>query len=130
MTYTRPENGNEVNVITLNGDEETVQILGGTEIRLPKIQFDDNTVKKYVVVEDHREDGVISVDYLYGKIDFEEIARHPAALKECMKSIVSREAIDKNFKGSCRSITNCNCRSNYWKTSCWYGFTNCKINNE
>lgn len=104
MTYTRPENGNEVNIITLNGDEESIQILGGIDIKLPNVKFDDNTIKKYVVVENHRSDGVISVDYLYGKIDFEEIALYPDALKECMRKVISRENIDRDYKGCCGAL--------------------------
>ena len=80
----------------------------GSKLKSPYIHFRDETIKTYMVSKNieavNGKDEIISVDFVYGKMDLDRLSSDSAYREMFLKYILSREVLDNIVKNFCGAL--------------------------
>lgn len=97
-------------IYEINGENIELEFSNGIKLETPKVSFESDNVKKYVIFRDNKmpsdnkkfeKDKLYSVDYVYGDIDFDRLENDRDYYEKMEKFVFSREGLDEIVNKRC-----------------------------
>lgn len=89
---------NEITIIEIGRRDKKIKVTDEVSLDVEYVEFYDNRIKNYAIIEKVTDDGIVLVDFLYGNIDFDELRNDSERLKAYVEKVLSRENIDNKIK--------------------------------